>query len=108
VIFDDENGNGSQDVGEAGIAGATVTLNGGDTGVSIALVRTTMTNADGVYTFTGVPEGQYTIQVDLPGGQSSVNTPTLTVTVSGDGMVAVPPTPVQVGSSIYLPTLQRG
>jgi hypothetical protein len=108
VIFDDENGNGSQDTGEAGIAGATVTLTGGEAGVSVALVRTTTTDAEGVYTFTGVPVGQYTIHVDLPGSQNSANMPTLTITVSDNGIVTVPPTPVQVESVIYLPRLQRG
>lgn len=106
VIYDDENGNGSRDAGEAGVAGATVTLQGGNASVSVALVRTTLTDAGGVYTFTGVPVGQYTLQVDLPGGQGSLNLPS--VTVSGSGMVAVPPTPAQVESSLYLPALERG
>ena len=106
VIYDDENGNGSRDAGEVGVAGATVTLQGGDAGVSVALVRTSITDAAGVYTFTGVPVGQYSLQVDLPGGQGRVNLPALTV--NGSGPVAVPPTAVQVESSIYLPTLEKG
>jgi hypothetical protein len=108
VIFHDANGNGARDPGEAGIAGATVTLSGGDSNVSAALVRTTTTNNGGVYTFTGIPVGQYTIKVDLPASQSGSVIPPFTVTVNGNGIVNVPPTPIQqVESMIYLPTLGK-
>ena len=103
LLFDDENGNGSQDTGEAGIAGATVTLNAA--AVSVAAARTTVTNADGIYTFTGVPDGRYTLQATLPNGRHSAP---ITITVSGNGAVTVPAMPLQVGSDLYLPSLQRG
>jgi len=107
VLFNDENGNGTRDGGEAGIAGATVTLSGPTVSVTVgvSVARTAVTNVNGVYTFTGVAEGQYTLQADLPTGQHIAP---ITVTVSGNGIVTVPPTPVQVGNEIYLPNLQRG
>jgi hypothetical protein len=108
MLFNDENDNGSRDAGEGQIAGAIVTLNDAEvsvTEVSVAAARTTVTNADGVYTFTDVPNGSYTLQATLPSGQRSAP---IAITVSGNGNVTVPAMPVQVGSNLYLPTLERG
>jgi uncharacterized protein (DUF2141 family) len=61
VVFDDANGNGARDAGEAGIGGVTVTLSNGAS-------RTTTTTGDGSYTFSGVAPGAYTVvETDLPG-----------------------------------------
>jgi hypothetical protein len=105
VLFNDANGNGAQEGGEGGIAGATVTLPGDN--VTVAQARTTLTGADGVYTFTAVATGEYTLQFDLPGGAIGINIPPRTVTVNGTGTVTVAPLPVQMREMIYLPTLQR-
>ena len=59
VVFNDVNGNGTQDSGEAGISGITVTLakSGGST-------ITTATIGNGSYSFTGLTDGTYTVSVE--------------------------------------------
>jgi glucose/arabinose dehydrogenase/chitodextrinase len=84
VLFDDENENGTQDEGEAGVAGAIVSLTPTDgNSVSIAMsqaVITTTTNASGVYLFTNVPTGSYTISFDLPDNRP--NPPSMPITIT--------------------------
>src|SRR5207249_3954319 len=59
-VWSDLNANGIQDAGEPGIAGVTVTLNGpGGT-------RTTTTDANGLYQFTNLSAGTYTVTVATP------------------------------------------
>ncbi|MFO1430472.1 MAG: SdrD B-like domain-containing protein [Candidatus Competibacteraceae bacterium] len=76
-VWNDTNGNGLQDPGEAGIPGVTVKLlqdtNGdgvyGGTGDAPAV--TTTTNASGNYIFDGLPQGAYVVEVStgtLPAG----------------------------------------
>ncbi len=52
IIYNDVNLNGMQDVGELGIASATVKLNG---------TITATTDANGNYTFSGLNAGMYTV-----------------------------------------------
>ncbi|MRW93681.1 hypothetical protein GJ699_27170 [Duganella sp. FT80W] len=63
TVWEDKNGNGVQDSGEAGIAGVTVQLKD-STG---KVVQTTTTAADGKYSFTADP-GTYTVSVTAPSG----------------------------------------
>src|SRR5438034_7096834 len=56
-VWQDSNGNGIQDQGELGIAGAVVSLG----------PNVTATNATGYYEFTVVP-GTYQIEVQIPPG----------------------------------------
>ena len=66
-VWFDINGDGVQDAGEPGLGNITVILLNG-TGVEIA---TTMTNASGYYNFSGLPAGNYTVEVNtttLPTG----------------------------------------
>lgn len=56
-VWLDADGDGVQDAGETGIAGATVTLNG-PTGSQSAV-----TDAGGKYLFIGLPAGTYTVAV---------------------------------------------
>ncbi|MTV41158.1 SdrD B-like domain-containing protein [Duganella radicis] len=65
TVWEDKNGNGVQDSGEAGIAGVTVQLKNaaGD------VVQTTTTAADGKYSFTADP-GSYTVSVTAPADYS--------------------------------------
>lgn len=104
TLFHDRNGNGTQDAGEPGIAGAEVTLS--DARRDVELTRTATTDADGLYTFEEVPEGLYTLSVVLPPGQQAANLPALTVTVSG-GAVTVPPTPIELRMLLHLPLLYK-
>lgn len=60
-VFADTNGNGIQDVGEVGVAGVTVRLfdiNGVQVGAPIT------TGANGLYTFTGLQPGTYSVGFD--------------------------------------------
>ena len=105
LLYDDKNGNASQDEGEPGIAGAQVTLTDGKR--SVAFTRIATTNGNGVYTLIDVPVGQYTLQVELPAGQTSANIPPLTVNVTSKEPVTVPSTPIEVQYVVYLPATRR-
>ncbi|OEZ91580.1 SdrD B-like domain-containing protein [Duganella phyllosphaerae] len=62
-VWEDSNANGVQDVGEAGITGATVQLKDSTGNV----VQTTTTGADGKYSFSA-DAGTYTVAVTAPKG----------------------------------------
>jgi hypothetical protein len=59
-VWYDKNQNGLQDVGEAGIANVTVNLKDGMGNV----LQTTATGANGIYGFSGLCAGTYTVEVD--------------------------------------------
>lgn len=59
-IWDDLNGDGDFDAGEPGLANVTVNLINSDTG---DIVNTVTTDANGEYSFTGVPAGNYEVAV---------------------------------------------
>ncbi|MEZ4417320.1 MAG: SdrD B-like domain-containing protein [Gemmatimonadota bacterium] len=61
VVFRDFDADGVQDGFDTGIAGVTMTLAGTAFDAS-PVSRTTSTNGSGVYTFSDLPEGTYTIQ----------------------------------------------
>ena len=66
-VWSDTNGNGVQDPGEPGITGVTVRL----LDDSANPITTTVTGADGHYSFDHLPEGTYDVQIDtstLPAG----------------------------------------
>jgi uncharacterized repeat protein (TIGR01451 family) len=83
VVFADLNGNGTQDPGEAGIGGVTITVTGlscpGPTGC------TTTTAADGSYLFTGLGTGSYTVVETDPAGYNSTTNNTVTVSFPTGG-----------------------
>ena len=62
--FEDRNGNGVRDAGEAGVAGVGVKLVNDLTGASV----TTVTAADGSYAFTALPPGTYHEEFTRPPG----------------------------------------
>lgn len=62
-VFDDANGNGLQDTGEAGIPGVAITLYD-DQGVPI---DTAVSGSDGAYAFNGLNAGDYRVGFDLSG-----------------------------------------
>jgi len=55
--FDDKNGNGAKDSGEQGLSGWTIKLVKDGTEVD-----STVTAADGTYSFTGISPGSYTVE----------------------------------------------
>ncbi len=77
-VWDDKNANGS-DEGEPGIGGVTVILTDAN-GTEVA--RTT-TDANGIYRFTGLIPGTYTVTIEVPDGYTAATT-SATVTV-GEG-----------------------
>ena len=74
LVFLDANGNGIQDAGEKGIAGVTVTLFDG-TGKQVGTLATT--DANGLYSFTGLTPGDYSVQFTPPAGSGLVFSPPL-------------------------------
>lgn len=64
-VWDDIDGDGSQDAGEPGLAGVTVQLwNAAKT----QLIDTAVTNASGIYSLTAPTPGQYRVRVILSSG----------------------------------------
>ena len=66
-VWNDSNGNGCQDTGEAGIAGVTVNLYAG-CGVSGTPIKTMVTDNRGRYLFDDLCVGTYTISFNTPAG----------------------------------------
>ncbi|MCH9646901.1 MAG: carboxypeptidase regulatory-like domain-containing protein [Deltaproteobacteria bacterium] len=66
TLWNDADGNGTQDPGEAGISGVVVNLLADTTGNGFpdTVVATTTTGPDGSYLFSSLSEGDYTVQVD--------------------------------------------
>ena len=74
-VWRDTNGNGVQDAGEAGIVGVKVTLLAagpdGVFGSADDSIKTTTTGANGIYSFTNLPAGDYRVSIDgttIPAG----------------------------------------
>ncbi|MBK9743571.1 MAG: carboxypeptidase regulatory-like domain-containing protein [Saprospiraceae bacterium] len=65
-VWEDKNANGVQDAFEPGIANVTVTLTGTDA-LGRVVNLTTTTNESGVYEFTGLVPGTYTVTFTKPG-----------------------------------------
>ena len=67
TVFVDDNNDGIQQSGEEGIAGVEITLTGTDVFGS-PVTRTTLTDANGNYTFDGLQAGTYTVTQTQPEG----------------------------------------
>ncbi|MET0264441.1 MAG: SdrD B-like domain-containing protein [Duganella sp.] len=65
-VWEDSNGNGVQDAGEAGLVGVTVDLKDEKGNI----VKTTTTGDDGQYSFT-IDPGKYTVSVTAPTGMTA-------------------------------------
>lgn len=83
VVFDDHNGSGTQDAGDAGLANVKVFIDVHHTGAFASADPFTITNAQGAYTFSNLKPGTYDFttvppagfQQDFPfGGQEHVAT----------------------------------
>jgi SdrD B-like protein len=61
--FNDANGNGARDAGEAGLSGVTIRLTD-----AASVVRTTTTDASGAFSFTNVAAGAYVVSEVVPNG----------------------------------------
>ena len=83
VKFNDANGNGTRDAGEAGVAGVTIRLTD-----SANVVRTTTTDGSGSFSFTGLTPGTYVVSEVVPAGFTQTAPPapgTFTVTLTTTG-----------------------
>jgi hypothetical protein len=73
-VWQDMNGNGIQEGGDNGLAGATVTLYNAagttqiTTDINGAAIAPVVTTSTGLYTFTNLPPGQYTVRFVAPAG----------------------------------------
>ena len=67
TVFQDDNGDGIQNPGEAGIAGVEVTLTGTDVYGNLVEI-TVLTDANGRYVFEGLNAGTYTVTQTQPVG----------------------------------------
>ncbi|MBK9257086.1 MAG: carboxypeptidase regulatory-like domain-containing protein [Saprospiraceae bacterium] len=64
-VWEDLNGNGIRDVGEPGISGVSVSLNG-ETGAGINISLTTVTDQEGNYSFDNLVPGIYNLIFSPP------------------------------------------
>ena len=64
-VWNDLDGDGIQDAGEPGLAGVTVKLYAAD---GVTLVATTVTDADGAYSFDNLPPAVYVVEFVPPAG----------------------------------------
>jgi hypothetical protein len=65
LVWQDDNGNGVLDGGEAGIAGATVFIDDNGNGLLDVGETSVVTDAAGAYDFTNLATGSYDVAVDL-------------------------------------------
>lgn len=66
-VYLDANNNGVKDSGESGIGSVTITLTGKDD-CGKTVTKTTTTDCNGMYEFTGLKAGKYTITETQPTG----------------------------------------
>ena len=99
TVFNDVDGDGVQDPGELGISGVTVKIysDGNANGVidpGDSVVATVVTDANGSYMFSGLPDGDYIVSIESPpsgydftGTDSDTGTAgvQLAVTITGGG-----------------------
>jgi hypothetical protein len=72
TVYNDANSNGAQDSGEAGLQGWSVYLDLGNVGYYVNGDPVATTDANGVYTFTGLQPGTYTVRIYASTGWTTV------------------------------------
>ncbi|GAA6623223.1 SdrD B-like domain-containing protein [Scytonema sp. NUACC26] len=87
TVYTDTNSNNTQDSGEPGLGGRTVTLTGagpdGQFGTPDDISRTTTTDSNGRYNFPNLTAGNYRVVVsNPPGGANPTQTPPATITLA--------------------------
>ncbi len=86
TVYNDTNRNNTQDPGETGIPGATVTLTNpgpdGEFGTPDDTTVTTTTNENGNYSFPNLPAGNYRVTTTTPDGLTPTQTPDETVALA--------------------------
>ncbi|MEC9352363.1 MAG: SdrD B-like domain-containing protein [Planctomycetota bacterium] len=66
IKYNDENGNGVQDPGEAPLAGVTIELNGGELLQGTVVADSMVTNSQGEYSFNCLEPGKYFVSEVVP------------------------------------------
>jgi hypothetical protein len=79
-VFRDDNGNGSQDAGEPGIVGVTVSLSG---------VGQTTTDGNGNYSFTANAPANYTVSATPPAGYDCITPCNVNISLQVDQTTTV-------------------
>jgi hypothetical protein len=74
IVFNDDDANGLQDVGESGAAGQTVYIDANANNVLDVNELSVTTGVGGSYSFDDLPPGSYSIRIDAPVG-ATVTTP---------------------------------
>lgn len=69
AVFDDADGDGTRDPGEAGIGSTTVYLDANNSGGFDPGEATAVTNFGGSYSFTGLADGNYIVRSLTPAGR---------------------------------------
>lgn len=88
--FEDLNANGTKDPREVGLAGWQINLTGKDTIENVDVSRTTITDTNGRYNFTGLMAGNYTISETLQKGwiQTTPSTGNYVVSITSGAVIA--------------------
>jgi len=99
AVYEDVSNDGVLDAGEAGIAGVTITLTGTDD-LGNAVILTTVTAADGTYSFTDLRPGTYEISETQPAAfLDGIDTAgSLGGVVGADTITAIPASPGDTGT----------
>ncbi|WP_431099031.1 SdrD B-like domain-containing protein [Polaromonas aquatica] len=100
-VFLDYDNSGAANGSDHGIGGQTLNLTGTDVN-GLAVSRSTVTLADGTYSFTGLAQGSYTVTQPLP--QATGTTNGQTIAGSTGGTPTLPANPVSSISTIPLAT----
>jgi large repetitive protein len=98
-VFLDYDNSGLMNGSDHGIGGQTINLTGTDIN-GLAVSRSTVTLADGTYSFTGLAQGTYTVTQPLP--QATGTTNGQTIAGSTGGTATLPANPVSSISTIPL------
>lgn len=85
--FQDVDGDGIWDAGESGMAGVTIFIDADKDGILDAGERSTTTDANGQYTFYGVPLGTWQIDEVIPAGHTQTTGDFETATISTIGQI---------------------
>lgn len=83
-IFNDLNGNGLQDEGEAGVEGITIYVVAAPPSFEYPLPHGAITDATGNYCFTELDNGQYTFEIEVPEGWELSGDPYFTIDITNE------------------------
>ncbi len=105
TVFLDANGDGALDGSEAGLAGRTVNLTANGT-----VIATTVTAANGSYSFGNLAAGSYVVRAEAPGGTLfSTTTNTTTLNSAQNAVVNVGEyRSASIGGSVFLDQNDNG